>query len=108
MVASPLFQIFHLGKRAESHHMNRHQFHLGNRASPVNRAHMKRPIVDSEVQRIVEKLQRKKGNLSPVAFQHTFIESTIDMYMLVGGNVSIPFRQFPVYQSDLREKRRAN
>ena len=88
--------------------MNRHQFHLGNRASPVNRAHMKRPIVDSEVQRIVEKLQRKKGNSSPVAFQHTFIESTIYMYVLVDGNVSIPFRQFPVYQSDLREKRKAN
>ena len=44
MVASPLFQIFHLGKRAESHHMNRHQYHLGNRASLVNRAHMKRPL----------------------------------------------------------------
>ena len=43
MVASPLFQIFHLGKRAESHHMNRQQIHLGTRASPVNLAHMKRP-----------------------------------------------------------------
>ena len=64
--------------------------------------------VDSEVQRIVEKLQGKKGNSSPVAFQHTFIESTIYMYMLVDGNVSIPFRRFPVYQSDLREKRREN
>ena len=50
MVASPLFQIFHLGKRAESHHMNRHQFHLGNRASPVNRAHMKRPLIIASAQ----------------------------------------------------------
>ena len=37
---------FHLGKRAESQHMNRHQFHLGNRASPIIRAHMKRPSVN--------------------------------------------------------------
>ena len=44
MVASPIFQIFHLGKRAESRHMNRNQFHLGNRASPVNRDHVKRPL----------------------------------------------------------------
>ena len=32
-----------LGKWAESRHMNRNQFHLGNRDSPVNRPHMKRP-----------------------------------------------------------------
>ena len=64
--------------------------------------------VDFEVQRIVEKLQGQKGSPSPVAFQHTFIENTIYMYMLVDSSVSIPFRQFPVYQSDLREKRRAN
>ena len=34
-----------LGKRAESRHMNRNQFHLGNRASPVNRDRVKRPLM---------------------------------------------------------------
>ena len=37
-----------LGKRAESRHMNRNQFHLGNRASPVNRDHVKKPLEGSD------------------------------------------------------------
>ena len=35
----------HLGNRAKISHMNQGKIHPGNRASPVNRAHMKRPWV---------------------------------------------------------------
>ena len=80
MVASPIFQIFHLrdekfeklvtrvGKRAESRHMNRNQFHLGNRASPVNRDHVKRPlswIIDA-----------KLCLCCPLAWAHLFAKAT--------------------------------
>ena len=72
--------------RAESRHMNRNQFHLGNRASPVNRDHVKRPL--GGVYMIPKRLSSRREFTPVPSYGSVFI------YMIPPQNV-MPARVIP-------------